>query len=133
VLLLGATKGLAHILLARLRNQLEAVPMGATLWQPNSDDPALDKARKRAEEALRESGENLAPSIVWKLPEGFSSPIPVQHTSVESPLVDSSGPRLWRPKPLAALDSNDPPTGKALAGELTIILPPKKKSKGRVN
>lgn len=102
--------------------------MGATLWHPDGEDPVLDKARRRAEEALRESGENEAQGIVWKLPAG----LPPRRLPAPGPSsVDPSEPFLWRPKPLAALGPANPVAAKTAAEELTIIVPARKKSRGR--
>lgn len=132
VLLLGATKGLAHILLMRLRNQLEGVPMGATLWHPGLDDPALDGARKRAEEALQEGAEADPGGIVWRIPEGHLAPQRPRADDAEPEPAHSgqAGPRVWRPKPLAAL-AVDPAPAPPDPRESAIILPARRKSRER--
>ncbi len=132
VLLLGATKGLAHILLMRLRNQLDGVPMGATLWHPELDDAALAAARKRAEEALRDSAEVEPAGIIWRIPEDHLAPQRPQpgDRGLEPGQAEPAGPRVWRPKPLAALAGDAAP---ALPDprESAIILPARKKSRER--
>jgi hypothetical protein len=131
VLLLGATKGLAHILLMRLRNQLDGVPMGATLWLPEADDPGLEGARKRAEDALRESDENEPKALVWRLPDGLpAAPRGHRLRLAEPPQhPDPSLPRAWRPKPLSALGSGEAEPAPTRTEERTIILPPRKKAR----
>lgn len=133
VLLLGATKGLAQILLMRLRNHLDGVSMGATLWLPDTDDPAMDSARRRAEEALRECEEDGTKAILWKVPEGLPglpTPHPLESSEPILPALDPSGPRPWQPKPLAALSPAGPKSGLLAPVGSSIILPPRKKTKG---
>ena len=130
VLLLGATKGLAHILLMRLRNPFDGIPMGATLWIPGLDDPGLESARKRAEEALRESEEGNPPAIAWRIPEGVLAAPRSQPVVAPEPAQESAGPRPWRPKSLAALVPGGADCVSASPIERAIILPPKKKARG---
>lgn len=130
VLLLGATKGLAHILLTRLRNQMEGCAMGATLWLPGLDDPALDSARKRAEAALQDSMANPPAGVSWNLPESLLPPqaaIAIPEPETELPV----GPALWRPKTLGEQASPGTHPNPPARKELAIILPRPARSRRR--
>lgn len=125
LLLLGVTKGLAHILLSRLRVQLDEAPMGVTLWLPGQDDPALDSARRRAEDALRASEADPRKAITWTVIEPTPAP------AVAPPAVEAQGPRIWRPKPLAPAAPEGGAGAHPGSAELAIILPPRKRQRGQ--
>jgi GGDEF domain-containing protein len=133
VLLLGATKGLAQILLMRLRSQLDGVPMGATLWFPDGEDAVMEAARRRAEEAQRECEEDGTKAIQWKVPEGPPALLKVQRPEPAAqipPTTAPSDPRPWQPGPLSALSPGGIEPGLAAPVGPTFILPPKKRTKG---
>lgn len=131
-LLLGATKGLAHILLMRLRNELEGVAMGATLWIPDQDDPALESARRRAEEALREAQEDPTHPVHWHLPDHLPArpqpkprPAPSQDPR---PAPDAAQP--WRPQALGEAQPEDHQAF-ALTWEPPVVAPARRKGRDR--
>ena len=132
VLLLGATRGLAQILLMRLRSQLEGTPMGATLWVPEDEDASLDGARKRAEEALRACEEEGSGTILWKVPEKLSARPDARRPEPSGliPAAEPPVPQPWQPRPLSALNPRGSSTSVAAPVEATIILQPKR-TRGR--
>lgn len=62
-------KGLGQVFLTRLREKLGALPMGATIWVPGTDDVRLESARRRLEAAMAESQAMAMPALVWRMPE----------------------------------------------------------------
>ena len=68
---------IAHVLLLRLRSQLGARAMGATLWIPGPAGLGLISCRERLDAALRESRRMETPSLVWCLPESETAPTKV--------------------------------------------------------
>ena len=68
---------IAHVLLLRLRTQLGAAAMGATLWIPGPEGLGLGSCRERLDAALAESRGMETPSLVWRLPEFEVPPVKV--------------------------------------------------------
>lgn len=87
-------RSIAHILLLRLRTQLEGAPMGATLWMPGPEGLPLDSCRARLDAALEESRAMSQPALVWHLPEGVALEPPPQ---TGAPAPHSSTPQRWEP------------------------------------
>lgn len=90
-------RSVAHILLLRLRMQLEAGPMGATLWVPGQEGLRLDSCLPCLEAALKESRAMAQPTLVWHLPEDMpADPPPRKPAPAPRPAV----PQRWEPPPL---------------------------------
>lgn len=70
VLLQRTSRKTGHAFLERLRGMLGPVPMGATIWTPEKDDPALVSVRRRLEGALAQSRSRQEPELAWDLGEG---------------------------------------------------------------
>jgi GGDEF domain-containing protein len=87
-------RSIAHILLLRLRTQLDGAPMGATLWVPGQEGLRLDSCQPRLDSALKESRAMPQPALVWHLPEGVAEePPPRKRTPAPRP----STPQRWEP------------------------------------
>lgn len=87
-------RSIAHILLLRLRTQLDGAPMGATLWVPGPDGLPLDSCQTRLDAALVESRAMTQPALVWHLPEGFAvEPPPLKRAPAPPP----AAPQRWEP------------------------------------
>ena len=90
-------RSIAHILLLRLRMQMEGAPMGATLWVPGLEGLGLDSCQPRLDDALKESRAMAQPALVWHLPEGFvDEPPPMKRI----PPIQVAAPRRWEPPTL---------------------------------
>jgi len=91
-------RSIAHILLLRLRMQLDGAPMGATLWVPGEDDLGLESCQGRLDLALAESRAMEQPALVWHLPEGLAEeePAPRKRPQAPPPVV----PQRWEPPTL---------------------------------
>jgi len=87
-------RSIAHILLLRLRMQLDGAPMGATLWVPGPDGMGLESCQPRLETALAESRAMDQPGLVWHLPEGFVEEPP---PSRRQPIKPMPEPQRWEP------------------------------------
>lgn len=95
-------RSIAHILLLRLRTQLDGAPMGATLWIPGPEGLPLDSCQGRLDAALRESRAMSQPGLVWHLPEGVTlEPPPLKRPPVarpaEPPAAPQAPPQRWEP------------------------------------
>ncbi|WLT30717.1 hypothetical protein [Geothrix sp. PMB-07] len=86
-------RSIAHILLLRLRMQMEGAPMGATLWVPGREGLGLESCQPRLDAALAESRAMEQPGLVWHLPEGVAPEPPPQRPS--SPRTPA--PQRWEP------------------------------------
>jgi len=60
-------KALGQIFLHRLREKLGALPMGATLWVPGTDDIRLESVLRRLELAVEESRTLSPPELAWRV------------------------------------------------------------------
>ncbi len=89
-------RSVAHIMLLRLRTQLNGAPMGATLWVPGTEGLGLDSCQPRLESAVAESSAMAQPSLVWHLPEGFKDK-PLPRKAI---VPKSSVPQRWEPPTL---------------------------------
>ncbi|MBI1753845.1 MAG: hypothetical protein HY014_09180 [Acidobacteria bacterium] len=89
-------RSIAHILLLRLRTQLEGAPMGATLWVPGREGLGLESCQSRLEAALAESRAMEQPGLVWHLPDGVAPEPPPQ----KRPARPSASLPRWEPPPL---------------------------------
>jgi GGDEF domain-containing protein len=87
-------RSIAHVLLLRLRTQLNGAPMGATLWVPGSEGLPLESCQSRLDAALAESRAMSQPALVWHLPEGFAVEPPLQKPP---PVAPPPGPQRWEP------------------------------------
>ena len=56
----------AQILLDRIREKIGAIPMGATMWEPETDDLETKDASARIERALKASQAKLNCDVVWE-------------------------------------------------------------------
>jgi len=87
-------RSIAHILLLRLRMQLDGVPMGATLWVPGPQGLGLESCQARLDSALKESRTMAQPTLVWHLPEGVPEEPPPRN---RTPAPRPSAPQRWEP------------------------------------
>jgi hypothetical protein len=91
-------RSIAHILLLRLRMQLDGAPMGATLWMPGKEGLRLDSCQPRLAAALKESRAMAQPGLVWHLPEGAPDDPPPPRKRAPAPRPAT--PQRWQPPPL---------------------------------
>jgi GGDEF domain-containing protein len=88
-------RSVAHILLLRLRTQLDGAPMGATLWVPGPQGLGLASCQPRLDAALAESQAMALPALVWRLPEGVAEDAPPLRKPRAAPAA--SRPQRWEP------------------------------------
>ena len=100
-------RSVAHILLLRLRMQLDGAPMGVTLWIPGPEGQGLASCQPRLDAALAESQAMAQPALVWRLPEGVADePLPPKRSMAPA----HSTPQRWEPPVLQIPSGNIPVT-----------------------
>jgi len=93
-------RSIAHILLLRMRMQMDGAPMGATLWVPGAEGLGLESCQPRLDAALKESRAMDQPALIWHLPEGFvEEPLPQKRPAVARPAT----PQRWEPPTLSKI------------------------------
>jgi len=86
-------RSIAHVLLLRLRTQMDGAPMGATLWLPGPEGQGLESCQPRLDSALAESRAMAQPALVWHLPEGVVDEPPPKRRVPPRP----TAPQRWEP------------------------------------
>lgn len=66
LLLPHTPRGGAQVLLDRIRERIGAIPMGATMWDPEGDDLETRAAMARLENALKASAAREDHGVVWE-------------------------------------------------------------------
>ncbi len=87
-------RSVAHILLLRLRTQLDGAAIGATMWIPGPEGQGLESCQSRLDAALAESRAMAHPALVWHLPDGVAEEPPPR---IRKTTPRPSTPQRWEP------------------------------------
>jgi hypothetical protein len=90
-------RSIAHVLLLRMRSQLDGAPMGATLWVPGTEGLGLESCRASLDAALAASRAMANPGLVWVLPPGLGEDSSTPRRPA-APVV--APPQVWQPPTL---------------------------------